>query len=76
MPKMLEGDKILSENTCCLCLNDEESTFSANTTMKSMPLHEMVNFCIGVQVSKCVQISNKFKAPPHFNANFLPYFIQ
>lgn len=49
---MLDGEKILTENSCCLCLNDEESTFSANTVMKSMPLHEMVDSCIGVQVNK------------------------
>lgn len=47
---MFEDEKILTENTCCLCLNDDESTFSADSIMKSLPLHEMVNFCIGIEV--------------------------
>lgn len=37
---------------CCLCLSDDESTFHTNTIMKSLPLHEMVNFCIGIEVNK------------------------
>lgn len=53
--KMFDGDdKILTENTCCLCLNDDESTFSATTIMKSLPLHEMVNFCIGIEVGNVI----------------------
>lgn len=36
---------------CCLCLSEDESTFHSNTIMKSLPLHQMVNFCIGVEVN-------------------------
>lgn len=73
---MLEGDKILTEITCCLCLNDEESAFSANTIMKSLPLHEMVDFCIGVQVSGCVRISIKFNQQPiDVDSTVFPNFI-
>lgn len=57
---MLDGEKILTENSCCLCLNDGESAFGVNTIMKSMQLHEMVESCIGVKVSKLPPASNEF----------------
>lgn len=73
---MLEGDKVLTEITCCLCLNDEESAFSANTIMKSLPLHEMVEIVIGVQVSRCVRIFIKFNQQPiDVDSSIFPNFI-
>lgn len=48
---MLENEKIITGQTCRLCLTEDESTFNINTVMKSLPLSEMVNFCIGIQVS-------------------------
>lgn len=46
----METARELGNGTCCLCLSDDETTFNSNSIMKSMPLHEMVNFCIGIQV--------------------------
>lgn len=47
---MLEVEKEITDQTCCLCLDEDGSTFHANSTIKSLPLHEMVSFCIGIKV--------------------------
>lgn len=47
---MVETGRELGRGTCCLCLSEDESTFHTNSVMKSLPLHEMVNYCIGIQV--------------------------
>lgn len=72
---MLEGEKLLTEHTCCLCLSDEESTFSSNTVMKSLPLHEMVNYCIGIQVSTIIIISVIKDRRLRFHPNFFLFFF-
>lgn len=51
---MTETMRELGHGTCCLCLSEDESTFHSNSIMKSLPLHEMVNYCIGVQVNTSV----------------------
>lgn len=48
---MSQTENHVHSSTCCLCLSDDESTFHLNSILKSLPLHEMVNFCIGIQVS-------------------------
>lgn len=47
---MVETGQELANGTCCLCLSEDETTFHTNSIMKSLPLHEMVDFCIGIQV--------------------------
>lgn len=49
---MIEIGKELNENTCCMCLSEEESTFDSTSTFRSHPIREMVDFCIGFQVFK------------------------
>lgn len=46
----IEEVKEFSAHTCCLCLDEDESTFHTTSVIKSMTLHEMVDFCIGTQV--------------------------
>lgn len=55
---MIEIGKELNENTCCMCLSEEESTFNSSSTFRSHPIREMVDFCIGVQV--CMAIIRAF----------------
>ncbi|XP_031619104.1 myoneurin-like [Contarinia nasturtii] len=47
----METERELGHGTCCLCLSQDESTFHSNSIMKSLPLHEMVNYCIGIQIN-------------------------
>lgn len=50
----------MDSSTCCLCLSQDETTFHSNSVMKSRPLHELVHFCIGIQVRPCQ--SGKFQS--------------
>lgn len=47
---IFDSGKEFSQNTCCLCLSDDESTFDTVSFIKSTALHEMVNYCIGTPV--------------------------
>lgn len=53
---MGETGREFGNGACCLCLSEDESTFHTNSVIKSRPLHEMVAFCIGIQVNVTISL--------------------
>lgn len=56
---------------CCVCLrlSEDGSTFHTNSIMKSLPLHKLIEFCIGIKLNpsqnqhicnECVMNTNQF----------------